>query len=288
MAMTREGIVYGMPEAEYHAPRDELSSTGAKLILESPKKFKYQILDGHRVYKAGFDLGTVVHTKVLGVGADFIEYPEEHLTAGGNVSTKAATVAWEEEMRAAGAVILTPKQAEQANGMAEAVLAEPESRRLFEREGHSEVSIFDEFLGVKRRGRFDYMPTDGGFVVDLKTTFDASPFGFRNSVESFGYYIQYGHYIDILERITGEKRDMIFVAVEKEPPYDVNVIRFDENEDYARFGETKALDAVDTYRECMRTGVWPGHLRHGITKIKPSMRLTYDFQEQYESEEMSL
>lgn len=284
----RNGIVYGLPEAEYHAPRDELSSTGAKLILESPKKFKYQILDGHRVYKAGFDLGTVVHTKVLGVGADFIEYPEEHLTAGGNVSTKSATVAWEEAMRAAGAVILTPRQAEQANGMAEAVLAEPESRRLFEREGHSEVSIFDEFLGVKRRGRFDYMPTDGGFVVDLKTTVDASGAGFRRSVEGFGYHVQYGHYIDILERITGEKRDMIFVAVEKEPPYDVNVIRFDENEDFPRIAETKALDAVDIYRECMQTGAWPGHLRNGITKIKPSMREIYDFQDQYESEEMQI
>lgn len=288
MAMTREGIVYGMPESEYHAPRDELSSTGAKLILRSPRKFKYQILDGHRVHRPAFDLGTVVHTKVLGVGAGFVEYPEEHLTGSGNVSTKAATVQWESEQRAAGNVLLTPLQAVQADAMAESVLAEPESRGLFEREGHAEVSIFHELNGVKRRGRFDYMPTGGGFVVDLKTTVDASYYGFRAAVERHGYHIQYGHYIDILERITGERRDMIFVAVEKEPPYEVNVIRFDENEDYARFGETEALQAVDDYRHCMETGEWPGLLRNGITKIKPSMGLIYDFQEKYESEEIQL
>lgn len=282
----RKGIVYGLPETEYHAPKDELSSTGAKLILQSPKKFKYQVLDGHRVHRPAFDLGTAVHTKVLGVGAGFIEYPEEHLTASGNVSTKAATVAWETEQRASGKIILTPLQAAQAEGMAEAVLMEPESRVLFERDGHSEVSIFDEVHGVKRRGRFDFLPTEGGFAVDLKTTLDASGPGFRSSVERLGYHIQYGHYVDIFERITGERRDMVFVVVEKEAPYEVNVIRFDENEDFARFGEAEALQAVADYRRCMETGEWPGYLRNGITKIKPSMRLIYDFQEKYESEEI--
>lgn len=287
--MKREGLVYGMPEAEYHSGGGgELSSTGAKLLLECAAKFKYQVIDGNRVHRAAFDLGTAVHTKVLGVGALFEEYPEEHLTASGNVSTKAATVEWERERRAAGAILLTPDQARQAEGMAEAVLAEPESRTLFERDGHSEVSMFDELTGVRRRGRFDYLPNEGGFAVDLKTTMDASPFGFRASVEKFGYHIQYGHYTSILERITGEKRDMIFVAVEKVEPYLVNVVRFDEVYDYARMGETEALEAVDLYRSCMESGVWPGYLKSGITKIKPSMRLQYDFQDKYESEEMQL
>ncbi|MBK0419990.1 PD-(D/E)XK nuclease-like domain-containing protein [Leucobacter sp. CSA1] len=288
MVTSREGIVYGLPEREYHAPKDELSSTGAKLILKSPRKFKYQVLDGHRVHRPAFDLGTVVHTKVLGAGPSFAEYPEEHLTATGNASTKAATVQWESEQRAAGNVLLTPAQAAQAADMAESVLREPESRKLFEREGNPEVSIFHELNGVKRRGRFDYMPTEGGFVVDLKTTLDASYYGFRSSVERYGYHIQYGHYIDILERITGEKRDMIFVAVEKDPPYEVNVIRFDETEDYARIGEAEALQAVDDYRRCVETGEWPGLLRNGITKIKPSMGLLYDFHDKYESEEMQI
>jgi len=285
----REGVVYGMPEDEYHGGGgSELSSTGAKLLLESPAKFKYQVIDGHRVYRAGFDLGTAVHTKVLGVGARFISYPKEHLTPSGNVSTKAATVEWAAAQRAEGKIILTPDEAERAEAMAESVLREPESRRLFEREGSPEVSIFDEFLGVRRRGRFDYLPVEGGFAVDLKTAADASPFGFRRAVETYGYHIQYGHYTDIYRRLTGEQRDMIFVVVEKEPPYLVNVIRFDEHEDFARFGETEALEAVDRYRRCMDTGIWPGYLEHGITKIKPSMHLTYDFQEKYESGEITL
>ena len=287
--MERNGIVYGMPETEYHAPRDELSSTGAKILVrESPARFKWEVLDGNRVHRAGFDLGTAVHTKVLGVGGKFITYPKEHLTPSGNVSTKADTVAWENKLRADGKIILTPNQAVQVDAMAESVLREPESRALFEREGHPEVSIFDEMRGVKRRGRIDYLPTGGGFVVDLKTTLDASYFGFRRAVEEYGYFIQYAHYLSIFKQITGEQRDMVFVAVEKQPPYLVNVIRFDEVEDYGRIGEAYALEAVDEYRRCMDAGEWPGYLRGGITKIKPSMRLIYDYQDRFESEEIQI
>lgn len=288
--MKREGLVYGMSEAEYHGGSDELSSTGAKLLLEAagPAKFKHEVLGGNRVHRDAFDLGTAVHTKVLGVGADFITYPKEHLTKLGNVSTAAKTVEWAREQRAAGAIILSPDQAAQADAMTEAVLREPEARALFEREGAAEVSIFDEVEGAKRRGRIDYLPNDGGFMVDLKTSLDASPRGFRRSVEKFGYHIQYGHYVDILKRITGERRDMIFVVVEKAAPYLVNVIRFDEIEDFARIGEAEALEALTIYRRCMASGEWPGYLEHGITKIKPTMGLMYDFEDKYQNGDMQL
>ncbi len=282
--MKREGIVYGLPEVAYHAPKDELSSTGAKLLLESPAKFKYQVLDGNRVYKAGFDLGTAVHTKVLGVGGRFITYPDEHLTKSGNVSTKAETVAWEAERRAAGQIILTPNEVRMVDEMAEAVKANPVARKLFERPGHPEVSVFDEYLGVKRRGRFDYLPDEGGIVVDLKTTVDASKAGFARAAARYGYHVQRGHYLDILKRL-GREADMLFVAVEKEPPYLVQVHRL--SPEFAEMGETEALAAVDTYRRCMESGVWPGYPDE-VAMLEPPMFAVYDYQDKYEREEMSL
>lgn len=282
--MKREGIVYGMPEAEYHAPKDELSSTGAKLVLESPAKFKYQVLDGNRVHRAGFDLGTAVHTKVLGVGEKFITYPEEHLTKSGNVSTKAETVAWAVGQRAVGRIILTPDEATTVGLMAEAVLAHPLARKLFEREGHSEVSVFDEYLGVKRRGRFDYLPDEGGIAVDLKTTIDASPGGFAKHAARYGYHVQRGHYLDILKRL-GREADMLFVTVEKEAPHLVAVHQL--TDEFAGMGETEALAAVDTYRRCMESGVWPGY-PEGINQLIPPVYAIYDFQDRYEREEMQV
>lgn len=281
----REGLVYGLSEHEYHAPKDELSSTGAKLLLESPAKFKHQVIDGHRVWRAGFDLGTAVHTKVLGVGERFISYPDEHLTPSGNVSTKAATVEWAERQREAGKIILTPSEAGLADAMAEAVLAHPLARKLFEREGDAEVSLFDEFLGVKRRGRIDYLPKEGGIAVDLKTTVDASPQGFARSVARYGYHIQRAHYLDILKRVAGDARDMLFVTVEKEAPYLVAVHRL--SPEFVDMGVTEALEAVDVYKRCMDTGEWPGYPME-IGLLSPPMYAIYDYQDRYENEEIQV
>lgn len=282
--MKRDGVVYGLPEADYHAPKDELSSTGAKLILESPAKFKHQILDGNRVHRAGFDLGTAVHTKVLGVGERFVTYPEEHLTKSGNVSTKAETVTWATEQRAAGRIILTPAEASMTDAMSEAVLAHPLAKKLFERDGHPEVSVFDEYLDVKRRGRFDFLPNEGGIAVDLKTAVDASPAGFERATARFGYHIQRGHYLDILKRL-GREVDMLFVTVEKTAPYLVAVHQC--NEQFADMGETEALEALDIYRECMESGEWPGY-PETVNVMQPPMYSIYDYQDRYEREEIQI
>lgn len=281
--MKREGIVYGMPEAAYHAPKDELSSTGAKLLLDSPAKFKHQVIDGNRVHRDAYDLGTAVHTKVLGTGMVPVTCPPELLAKNGAMSTTDAK-AWKAEQQAAGRPVVTAGELDVIDRMAESVLAHPTARRLFERAGHPEVSIFDEYLGVKRRGRFDYLPDEGGIVVDLKTTVDASVRGFAKAAASYGYHIQRGHYLHILKRL-GREADMLFVLVEKDAPYLTAVRRLDPQ--FAEMGETEALEAVDVYGRCMGSGVWPGYPDE-ITVVPPPMYAIYDYADRYESEEIRI
>src|SRR5690606_11916220 len=109
-------IIHGMPDAEYHT-RPELSSTGARLLLDSPAKFKYR-MDHPQPGKRDYDIGHAAHAKILGVGSGTIGYPEEHITPSGNVSTKAATVAWAEEQRALGLVPVSPWDVAKVNAMA--------------------------------------------------------------------------------------------------------------------------------------------------------------------------
>ncbi len=278
--MKREGVVYGMPEAEYHAPKDELSSTGAKLLLKSPEKFKYEVLDGNRVHRDAYDIGTAVHTKVLGVGAAAVSCPPELLDSTGGMRTKASKE-WKEAQQAAGVPVVSAADLVVIDRMAENVLAHPLARTLFERPGHSEVSVFDEYLGVKRRCRFDRLPDEGGVAVDLKTTIDGSWQGFANAAANFGYHIQRAHYLDILRRSTGRELDMRFVVVEKSAPYSVAVHPLDEQ--FAEIGEAEALEAVDVFRRCMDEGVWPGYPMD-LRPVKPPMRVIYDYQDKYENE----
>jgi len=274
--VTDSRIVLDLPEAEYHA-HPALSSTGARLLLDSPARFHYA--QSHpQPHKDAFDLGTAVHTKALGVGANVITYPEEHLTPSGAVSTKAATVAWAEEQRAAGKVLISPDRASLVDGMAEAVLAHPTARALFEQDGNAEASVFatDPDTGVELRARFDYR---AAINVDLKTTSkEASPDGFIKSVMNFGYDVQEAHYGDVDEIVTGERRPFVFVVVETDAPHLVGVHQLDVV--FRDMGQTKARRARELFASCTASGEWPGYPSH-VQLLSPPVWAVYQHEEKY-------
>lgn len=246
-----------MSEHEYHS-RPELSSTGARLLLESPAKFKYR-QDNPLSGRVAFDVGTAVHTKVLGIGAGIIEYPEEHLTPSGFVSTKAATLNWADARRSEGLTPISPADAEVVNGMAEAVLAHPMARALLEMEGQREVSVFSEVEGVPVRARFDAL-TDGDkrIGVDLKTTRKkAEHRDFARAATDLGYHIQEAWYTEALEAEGIELDGFVFIVVEKEAPFLVGVNQLDVI--FRGMGSSATREARKRWRECTASGEWPGY-----------------------------
>ena len=248
-----------MPEAVYHS-RPELSSTGARLILDSPARFKYW-QEHPQPHKAVFDLGTAVHTKVLGTGAKVIVYPTEHLTPSGNVSTKKETVAWEEEQRANGLIPISWADWLRVESMAEAVLAEPEARQILERIAGREVTIIQEIDGVPVRARFDLL--GDGEAADLKTGRDASP-RFNKSVAAFGYHLQRRWYDDAYYAETGERlRSFPLIVVESAPPHLVGA--YDLDFMYEQTAAEKCAEARRIWQACTQSGVWPAYGRRTLT-----------------------
>lgn len=259
--MTTPGTHFGLDERLYHAS-NHLSSTGARKLLESPAKYKYSLTHPQE-HKDAYSLGTATHTRILGTGANIVTYPTEHLTPSGAVSTKAATVAWADEMRAAGNVVIAPQQARQVDGMAEAVLAHPDARNVLETIAGREVSVFADIDGVPVRARFDIY--DGVRGGDLKSARDASPKGFNRSVANYGYHIQEGFYRAVHQAATGTELDesFPFLVVENAAPYLVGVYTLDYT--WAQLGHEQVMRAIDTYRECTESGVWPGYVSTTLT-----------------------
>ena len=249
-----------MPEDAYHA-RPELSSTGARRLLDSPSRFRYWA-DHPEPPKAAFDIGTATHSKVLGVGSGTIVYPDEHLTPSGNVSEKAATVAWAAEQRAKGLVPIGPDEAKRVDAMAEAVLAEPEARKVIEGIVGREVTIVSTVDDVPVRARFDMY--DGVRAADLKTARDASPGGFnRGGMAGHGYYIQEQWYRDAHYAEVGRELESFeFVVVESAPPHLVGV--YDVDFSYRESAQKRVREAREKWLECTRTGVWPGYGRRTL------------------------
>lgn len=250
-------IIENMPDAEYHQ-HPALSSTQARKLLESPAKYRYS-LDHPQARKDSFDLGTAVHTKVLGTGAGVITYPPEHLTPSGAASTKAATIAWADEQRATGVVVIAPNDARRVHGMAEAVLAHPEARQILETVAGREVSVFADVDGVPVRARFDGLSEDGQ-AFDLKTTVDASPDSFEKSIAQWGYHIQAAWYESAWTAATGHDLSSFdFIAIEKEAPYLVGVYNMDIT--FMSIGHELSATARSLYATCTEADEWPGYPR---------------------------
>ena len=265
----KPGIVHNLPDAAYHAdptPHGSLSSTVARRLLEEPPaKVLYDL--NNRIGKRAFDVGHVLHTKVLGVGAPIVTYPDEHLTPSGSPSTKAATVAWEDEQRAAGLAIISRRDMTLVDAMAEAVLAHPTARKLLEQAGHSEVSAFgiDPDTGTWMRARYDRLTDDYG--LDLKSTaHSASPAGFGREAARRGYPIQEAHYTATLEAAGHSPVPMRFVVVEKAAPHLVAVHEFDSID--RTIATDLAARARDIYADAQANG-WHGHGDQILTPVLP-------------------
>jgi hypothetical protein len=247
-------ILEALPDAEYHQ-RTELSSTGARLLLDSAARYRYWA-DHPQPSKPAFDLGTAAHAKILGIGAGVIEFPAEHLTPSGNVSTKAATVEWEQKQRAKGLIPISSSDARRVDAMAEAVLADDRARRVLETIQGREVTIIHDVDGVPSRARFDLY--DGVKAGDLKTTRDASPKAFNRSVGAYGYHIQERFYEDVHTAETGTNLESFtFLVVESSPPHLVGVYDLDWMWD--DIAQKRTRHARDLYRSCTEAGEWPGY-----------------------------
>jgi exodeoxyribonuclease VIII len=203
-----------------------------------------------------------VHTKILGTGANVITYPDEHLTPSGAVSTKAATVAWADEQRANGLVVIGTAQAAQVDGMAESVLAHPEARHILETVAGREVTIITEIDGVPVRARFDIY--DGTNAADLKSARDASPRGFNTAVGRYGYHIQDRWYSEAHTAVNGTELETFkFLVVESAAPYLVGVYDLDFMwEDLAK---ERTKQARELWRRCTETNTWPGYQSATLT-----------------------
>lgn len=289
--MTYDGLVYDLNEATYHSQHG-LSSTGAKMILRSAAHYQ-NMLNSPPETKDAYDVGSLVHAKVLGVGAKHTVYPdgtgpETYLHDGAeldNVLDKtgglrtAASKAFADEARAHGLIPVKRVQARVVEKMAESVLQHPIARSLFEQRGGApEVSMFAKHpeYGFDKRGRVDYL---GDVVVDLKKTAGAaSPEEFARTVTSYGYDLQQAWYSDLLEQITGESRRFLFVVVEDTAPYLVGVNVLDD--DFTRMGVAKARRASEMYARALESGMWPGYPQE-IGIVRPPMYAIYEYQDKF-------
>lgn len=247
------GVYQNIPDTEYHAAKDILSSSGARrLITSTPRKF-YEEMTTERPYNPAFEIGHAAHTLMLTVGDPF------EVVDADSWRTKDAKAARDAALQA-GKTPLLAKEYAQVRAMADAILEHPVTGELFTRNDTvMEQSLYwtDEQTGVACRARPDLAVNDWSLIVDYKTTLSADPKEFAKSIAKYGYHQQQAWYCEAVETLTGIRPEFVFVCQEKTPPYEVSLIQLDA--DAVRIGGRLNEDARTIYAACMDSGVWPSY-----------------------------
>lgn len=254
----------------YHsdpAPRPSLSSSlGRKLLDQSPlhawTASRRLNPDWQPDDRKTFDIGRAAHREVLGAGGDFAEIPPGMLASNGAASTKEAKE-FIAECRAAGVTPIKGEDAEQVRTMAAKLRPRLRDAGVTLDPDRSELAALAEIDGVCVRALIDNAPEQSPWLIDFKTTTDASPAACIRAVTAYGYDFQAAHYLDAWEAATGERRRMLFVFQEKEPPFEVGLVELhdapDDEADWMLDARHKAAEARRIWGECLATGVWPGY-----------------------------
>lgn len=185
---------------------------------------------------------------------------------------KDAITRFREDLRSTD-IVVKAKWVDPLLGMLQRIQQHPLASSML-RSGVSETSLRtgDDETGVILKCRPDFITAEG-FMLDLKTTRDASEGGFTKSIYGnrrgdLWYGIQAGHYSHCA-RISKVCRGdaFVFIAVESEPPFGVNVFTLGE----------QALAPCEQWRskltkqffECSRDNKWPCYSESAVNVVAP-------------------
>ncbi len=245
------GLHPNLSQTEYRG-LDAIGKSDLDLIAKSPAHFKCAV----REETAAMSLGSAVHCAVLEPDRFAVEYVG---APDCDKRTRKGKEQWDAfEADNAGKTVLTHDDAVLCTSIAESVRSHPRVAQFLSA-GQPEVSALwlDSEFQARCRARYDWLTPDG-WILDLKTTQDASPAGFAKSCANFRYHVQNAWYLDAYQAASADlPAGFVFVAVEKTPPYAVALYELDgEAADYGRRLARRDLARYATARDL---DVWPGY-----------------------------
>ena len=203
-----------------------LSSSSIKLLLDSPKKYKYVTEYGSQESNA-LDAGWLIHTAIL--EPDVFE--KQIFVDVQSKNSKAYKLAKEEHGK-----VFTMKQKNDAERLADAFLRNEHALQLITN-CEFEVPAIKMIHGYAFRGKADVL--DSYRIVDLKTTSDLKAFPY--AARKYGYDVQVYLYSELFNKSYEEFK---FIAIDK-GSLDIGI--YDCSEAFYNSGKEKVTKAIETF-----------------------------------------
>ena len=203
-----------------------LSSSSIKLLLDSPKKYKYVMQYGNPSTQ-GLRDGWLFHTCILEPEV----FEKQIFVDVQSKNSKAYKLAKEEHGK-----VYTIKQKRDAERLADAFLRNEHALQLITN-CEFEVPAIGMIQGYPFRGKADVL--DSYRVVDLKTTSDLKAFPY--SSRKYGYDVQVYLYSELFNKPYEEFK---FIAIDK-GSLDIGI--YDCSEEFYNSGKEKVTKALETF-----------------------------------------
>ena len=118
---------------------------------------------------------------------------------------------------------------------------------MVQRLTETEVSYYGNIDNIDVRVRPDGIK-ENDYIIDIKTSMDASPRFFKSSIYNFAYHLQACFYSEALGYDPAKFR---FITIENKYPYTVEV--FSMSEDMIEYGRNAWRIAFDVWKEYLET-----------------------------------
>jgi hypothetical protein len=275
--MITEPGVYTMSFEDYLAdccPEPSLTrSTIKSLLFETPLHAFY----GHRRLnpnyqeeeKKQFDIGTAAHSI-------FLQGIDVAITVDADNWMKKANQELKEEIRKLGKIPLLTHQYEDVQKIVNAAhlqlwqfeLEPGEPACLQIGMGDSELTYIWKEGDVWCRIRPDWISKDRTLKIAYKTTAtSAHPESYNRILLSTGLDIENAFYKRGIKAIDKIEPDIIFMVQEVFEPYLCSFIRLDLQ--FQDMGDQKVKRGMNLWRECTKSGKWPGYSTNVYTLEPP-------------------
>lgn len=245
-----------MTEKEYRA-HHAISSSRLWKISESPEKFKYE-LDNPSEPAEALIFGQAFHRFFLApeaFGGEFAVAP--------NVDrrTKAGKAEYAEFMEnCCGKTVITEEACKKIIAMSDKLKSNNYVQKLLSGECGKPYFWTDAPTGEACKCRVDIINKIGEIplLADIKTAASADTDKFMRNALKYGYHVQAAMCCEGAKANTGIAHGFVFIVIEKEPPYAVNILQADEA--FIRHGYDVFRELIGIYHDCRVTDNWYGYL----------------------------
>lgn len=271
------GRYTNLSNSEYHSGPG-ISKSGLDRLAVTPEHYKAWLEDERETDSKALRIGTATHMAVLEpelFAERYARFDDTEICFKIGGAKPRATKEYKEWKAAydaehGGQIVLPGDEYGEVVKVADSVRSRVTPKKLLSVPGAAEHSFYwnDAETGVLCRCRPDFLREDG-YLIDLKTTEDASPRAFERSAENFRYHVQAAFYMRGLEAIFGEPvKGFIFIVVEKTPPYAVACYSADV--EMIEAGNAEVDRCLRLYKTCLETDEWPGYPDEILPLTRPS------------------